>query len=498
MSVSATIIGILVLYLILLLVIGYWGGKESRDVQGYYVAHKRLPAWVIAFSTNTTGESAWLILGLTGMGYLIGAHAFWVILGEVLGVTMAWVLVARPFKEYTDRYDAITIPDYLESRFRDKSHALRIISAIIIFSMAAFYIAAQVTASGKAFESFVGTSYEMGAIIGAAIILYYTTVGGFKAVAYSDLLQGVLMVGCLFVLPIVGFIAAGGWIETMGTLNAIDPNLLKPMGEHGISAMGVASAAGFVAIGFAFLGSPQLLIRFISAKSTASITNGSVISVFCAIVFDIGAIFSGMAGRVLFPMLDDPETIYPIMGMELFPAAFTGIFLVVVLAAIMSTADSLLILASSAVVRDVMQKVFQPKWTDNTFSHWGKGVTVILGLIALALALPEVRVIFWFVLFAWSGLACFTPVILCSLFWKGTTLAGAIAGLVAGFGTTVLWVLLFKSQFYDLYEMIPGFTMGFLATILVSLYTQKPVGAEQEFHDVHRAVGTPFRPGNSR
>ena len=133
MTASATIIGVLVSYLIILLVIGYWGGKTSKDIAGYYVAGKKLPAWVIAFSTNTTGESAWLILGLTGMGYLIGAHTFWVILGEVMGVTLSWVLVARPFKVYTDRYDAITVPDYLENRFHDKTHTLRILSAVIIF-----------------------------------------------------------------------------------------------------------------------------------------------------------------------------------------------------------------------------------------------------------------------------------------------------------------------------------------------------------------------------
>ena len=322
MTESPAIIGVLIVYLFILLGIGYWGGRESKDVKGYYVAGKKLPAWVIAFSTNTTGESAWLILGLTGMGYLIGVHAFWVILGEVLGVTLSWVLVARPFKEYTDRYDAITIPDYLENRFKDRTHTLRIISAVIIFSMAAFYIAAQITASGKAFESFIGTSYETGAIIGAAIILYYTTVGGFKAVAYSDLLQGILMVSCLFVLPIVGINAAGGWTAMMQTLSGIDPNLLQPMGVYGISGLGIASAVGFVAIGFAFLGSPQLLIRFMSGKDTNSITNASIISVFCSIIFDLGAIFSGMAGRALFPLLDDPETIYPLMGTELFPRCF--------------------------------------------------------------------------------------------------------------------------------------------------------------------------------
>ncbi len=219
----------------------------------------------------------------------------------------------------------------------------------------------------------------------------------------------------------------------------------------------------------------------------------------CLIVFDTGAIFAGMAGRVIFPGLDDPETIYPVMGMELFPAVFTGIFLVIVLAAIMSTVDSLLILASSAVVRDVVQKIYDPGWTEKVYSRWGKVVTVVIGLSALALALPEVRVIFWFVLFAWSGLAsAFTPVVLCSLFWKGTTKAGAIAGMTAGFATTVVWVLAFKSHFYDLYEMIPGFLAGFLFTIGVSLFTRAPEGAGDELDRVHARVGSAFSPSKRR
>ena len=496
MTASATVIAVLVLYLLVLLAIGFWGGRDSGDVAGYYVAGKKLPSWVIAFSSNTTGESAWLLLGLTGMGYMVGAHAFWVILGEVMGVTLAWVLVARPFKEYTDRYDSITVPDYLEDRFRDSAHVLRVVSAVIIFSMAAFYTAAQLTASGKAFESFVGTSYEAGVLIGAAIILYYTTVGGFKAVAYSDLLQGVLMVLCLLALPVAGIAAAGGWGETMAALQAVDPALLRPLGEYGWSAAGVASAVGFVGIGFAFLGSPQLLTRFISGRGQDDITDASLIAVLCVIVFDVGAIFAGMAGRVIFPGLDDPETIYPVMGMELFPAVFTGIFLVVVLAAIMSTVDSLLILASSAVVRDVIQQIFDPDWSERVFSRWGKATTVVIGAAALGLALPEVRVIFWFVLFAWSGLAsAFTPVVLCSLFWKGTTRAGAVAGMIGGFAGAVGWVLLFKSRFYDLYEMIPGFALGFAATIAVSLITEPPEGADREFDSVWERVGRPFRPG---
>ncbi len=166
MTASPIIISIVSVYILILLVLGIWGRKESTDVAGYYVAGKKLPAWIIAFSSNATGESAWLLLGLTGMSYLVGFHALWIVMGEVLGVTLAWVLVARPFKKATDHFGSITVPDYLEDRFEDRAHVLRILSAVIIFSMAAFYIAAQLTAAGKAFESFLGTSYEVGVLIG--------------------------------------------------------------------------------------------------------------------------------------------------------------------------------------------------------------------------------------------------------------------------------------------------------------------------------------------
>jgi sodium/proline symporter len=491
---STTIITVLIVYLLILLVIGLWGGRESGTVSGYFVAGKKLPSWVIAFSSNSTGESAWLLLGLTGMGYAVGAHAFWIILGEVLGISLAWTFVARPFKEYTDRFESITVPDYLEARFRDAGHVLRWISVIIILSMVTAYTAAQLTASGKAFGSFLGLSYTAGVFIGAAVILYYTTVGGFKAVAYSDLLQGVLMFACLVTLPIVAIPAAGGWTEVMGALHAEDPALLRPMGSYGVTLPGVISAIGFMGIGLAFLGAPQLLTRFISARDQKQIVEGGFIAVICVIGFDVGAVLSGMAGRILFPGLLDPETVLPEMSASLFPAIFTGVFLVVVLAAIMSTVDSLLILASSAVVRDIVQQVFHPRWSERRLSFYGKLTTVVIGAGAIIMALAEVRMVFWFVLFAWSGLACaFTPVVLCSLFWKGTTRAGAIVGMIGGFVTCVTWVVFFKEGFYDLYEMLPGFAAGFLLTIGVSLFTEAPADAGSEMDAVRDAVGPVFR-----
>ena len=467
--ISGTILAVLIAYLLVLLAIGLWGSRESQSIQGYYVADKKLPAWVIAFSSNATGESAWLLLGLTGMGYMVGVQALWVVLGEVLGVAMGWVLVALPFKRLTDRYQSITVADFLEEHLHDSSHALRILSAAIILTMVTAYTAAQLTASGKAFSSFLGINYTTGVIIGTAIILFYTTVGGFKAVAYSDVVQGILMFAGLILLPTIAIVESGGWTSMLNKLVTIDPQLVEPMGRQGLSVDGVVAAISFLGIGLAFLGAPQLLVRFISARDEKEIVTASLLAVVCIVVFDLGAVLTGMAGRTLFPDLADPETIMPILSDQLFPPLITGIFFVIVLAAMMSTVDSLLILASSAVVRDVIQKTFRSTLSENRLSKVGKLVTVIIGGAALITAFAEVRLIFWFVLFAWSGLAsAFAPPVLCSLFWKRTSREGALAGMAGGFLAAMAWVLFFKEAYYDLYEMIPGFLVGFILTLGVS------------------------------
>ena len=493
---------VLVGYLAVLLGIGLWARRASSDMAGYYLAGKRLPAWVIAFSSNATGESAWLLLGLTGIGYVAGVHAFWVIVGEVLGVACAWVLVARPFKAYTDRVEAITVPDYLTARFRDRHNILRWIGTIIVLTMVTAYAAAQFTASGKAFDSFLDTGYTTGVWIGLGIVLFYTTVGGFKAVAYSDFIQGLLMLTCLVVLPIVGIIEAGGFAAVVEALRNADPDLLRPMGSHGLGVAGIVSAAGFVAIGFAFLGSPQLLTRFMAARDQRQIVSGGLWAVLCVIGFDVGAVFAGMAGRTIFPGLADPETILPVMSTALFPALLTGVFLVVVLAAIMSTVDSLLILASSGVVRDVVQQSLRLELNERTLTHAGRAVTVVIGLTGVAIALGEVRVIFDFVLFAWSGIAsAFTLVVLCSLFWRRTTLTGAVAGMTGGFLAAAVWARWLSHLFHDLYEMVPGFLVGFACCIIGSLLTRPDPEAVAELDQVRKQVGAalrnPFRPRSS-
>jgi sodium/proline symporter len=456
-------------YLIILIVVAAWSRKESSTLQGYFIAGKKLPPWVVAFSTNATGESGWLLLGLTGMGYAVGAHAFWVVLGEVTGIALAWILISRRLKRLGDKSESITVPDVLAARFNDKYHVLRSISVLIILVMVMTYVAAQMVATGKAFDGFTDLNYAWGVVVGSTIIIVYTLVGGFKAVAWTDLIQGVLMLLGLIILPIVAINAGGGWNAITSNLLAQDPGLLSPWGPDGKSTLAIVGVISFLAIGIPFIGVPQLMVRFMSARSEESLVPAMTLSVIVILLFDIGAVLTGMAGRALFPGLEDPEGILPLMSTAMLPEWMAGIMMVIVLAAIMSTVDSLLILASSAVVRDYTQKIRGSRLSEKALANRGKLLTLIIGVIGVGFALQQSPMIFWFVIFAWNGLgAAFGPPLLCGLWYPRTNLKGAIAGMLGGFFTTVAWVLLFKEQFYNLSEIVPGFTVGLLLTIIVS------------------------------
>ena len=464
-----TITTVFLVYLALLAGVAVWSRTESRTVSGYFIAGKKLPPWVVAFSTNATGESGWLLLGLTGMGYAVGAQALWVVAGEVVGVALAWTVMSRRLKRLSDETDSITVPDVLAARFGDSRHVLRRLSVLIILTMVGAYVAAQMVATGKAFDGFTSLDYPTGVWVGAGVIILYTLVGGYKAVAWTDLVQGVLMLLGLLLLPTVAIMAAGGWGELTAALHGQDPGLLSPWGPEGRSLSALVGIFSFLAVGLPFLGVPQLMVRFMSARSEQSLVPAMVISVTVILLFDLGAVLTGMAGRALYPGLDDPEGILPLLSTSLLPPVLGGVMMVVVLAAIMSTVDSLLILASSAVVRDYWQQIRGTRLADPALASRGKIVTLLIGLIGIAFALSQTPLIFWFVLFAWSGLgAAFGPVLLCALWYPATNLRGAIAGMLGGFLTTVAWVLWIKPLTFDLLEVIPGFAVGFAMTILFS------------------------------
>ena len=468
-----SIIAVLIIYLGLLAAFAVWSRRETVTLSGFYLAGKKLPYWVVAFSTNATGESGWLLLGLTGMGYAVGAQAYWVVVGEIVGIALSWGVISRRLKRLGDETDSITVPDVLAARFNDSWHLIRAVAVVIILTMVTTYVTAQLVASGKALSEFIGMDYKVGVVVGSAIIIAYTFIGGYKAVSYTDVLQGVLMLLGLIFVPLVAISAAGGWDSVTSNLVAQDPDLVS-MFSFAEGMKGWVGIVSFVAIGLPFLGVPQLLVRYMSARDDTELKKARYVSVGVLLFFTIGAVTTGIAGRALFPGLEDPETIFPLLATELFPPLVSGVLLVIVLSAIMSTADSLLLLASSAIVRDTMQKILGSKKSDKALSGYGKIVTILIGIVAIAFAIPEAQFIFYFVLFAWSGLgAAFGPVLICLLYYKKTTRAGVLSGMIAGFLTSVVWVLELKEQTYGLYEAVPGFVVGIIVTMLVSMATYR-------------------------
>ena len=490
---------ILIFYFGILFSIGWWSSKKIKDIKDYYVGGKKLGYWVVAFSTRATGESAWLLLGLTGLGAIAGISAFWVVLGEVLGVSIAWILMAKRFKRITDRYNSITIPDYLVSRFKSKSNTIRILSSLFLSFFIIVYVSAQIDATGSAFEAFLGWNYFFGAIAGYSIVLLYILFGGFIAVAWSDLIQGSLMFFALCLLPIIGFMSYD--ISLWEKIENIDSGLVSVWGSGGFNSINLATIIGYLCIGLAFLGSPQIFVRFMSIKNENQINKGKWVAILFTLITDSAAVMIGILARYFFTDVgSDAEAILGNNGQNslilmveyLLPVVFVGIYMAVVLAAIMSTVDSLLVLASSAIVRDIYQKTLNPTIQIKNLTRISRISTFIMASIALIVAIlvaistPE-RTIFWFVLVGFHGIAAsFCPTIILSLFWKGFTEKGAIASMIVGF----LGVLFFKFimpkvehigiYFDKIAELAPALLLGLITGYIVSkLYPDKEL--EDEF-----------------
>ncbi|MCP4092855.1 MAG: sodium/proline symporter [Planctomycetes bacterium] len=489
------------LYATILLVIGYLASKRVKSIRDYFVSGKNLGFFNVAFSARATGESAWLLLGLTGMGYAVGVQAFWVVLGEVLGVCGAWMLMARRFKRLTDRYDSVTVPDYLESRLRDSGHTLRLIAAFALMVFVPIYAGAQVFATGTAFHAFLGWNHFVGAAVGFGVVMLYITKGGFTAVVWSDVFQGSLMVIGLVALPIVAFNFAGGWPTIAATLESIDPHLLSwhGPGEDGPSSgswntSAIVTIFGMAAIGIGFMGSPQVFVRYISMKNEKQILPGTITAGIWTVLADSGAVLVGLIGRAIFSpesLSGNFDNILPVMAQDLLPAFFAGLFIAMVLSAIMSTIDSLLVVASSAGVRDYWQKSRHPEMSDERLLGLTRKVTITLSLVSFMIGIGIMLVdkengVFWTIIFGWSGIAAtFCPTVILSLFWSKLTALGAKSAMVAGF----LAIPLFKwaippmldaaghedwsGYLASLDVLLPSFVVGFLVAIVVSLVDKK-------------------------
>lgn len=479
---------VLVFYLGILLLIGVFAARQVKDIKDYYVGGKKLGYWVVAFSSRATGSSAWVLLGLSGMGAIWGIFAYWVVLGTVSGVAISWFVMGKPFKRLTDHFDSITIPDYLESRFQATSHRLRLVAAIALTFFVTIYVSAQIDATGTAFESFLGWNYYTGAIVGFIIVVLYMSFGGFIAVAWSDVFQGAIMLLGLVTLPLVMLTHIPG--DVAQTVGSVDANLLSFWGPDGFSLLNLTKIIGFIMIGLGFLGSPQLFVRYMSIKSEAEIDRGKWVSVLLTFTMNFSAVSLGILGRALFTSAgEDPTATLGNGGQEvllysagqLLPAVISGFYIAAVLSAIMSTIDSLLVVASSSVSRDLYQKVYHPQLTDNQLSAFSRKTTLALSVLALLVALAvayfsPTRTIFWFVIFGWSGIAAtFCPMMILSLFWNKYTEQGALASMITGFLSVPFFKFILPQweaiapYLTNIAELFPSFIMSLLVGYIISI-----------------------------
>lgn len=482
-------IAVLAVYVLILFLIGIIASRRIKGMSDYYVGGKKMGFWAVAFSARATGESGWLLIGLTGMGAIAGYSAYWVVVGELLGVFVSWQFMAKRFKSRSDAFGSITIPDYLESHFKTASHTLRILAASVLVIFIVIYVASQIDVTGVAFESMLGINYKLGALVGFGLVIAYIFFGGFVAAVWSDLFQGILMFFGLVLLPIVVWFSMDHGAGVTEGLQAIDPSLTNLFGRSEDPWMNLFTILGFSMIGLGFLGSPQVYVRFMSIKDTKEIDKGKWVASLFTLLTDTAAVSIGILARIYFTkegqdaeaiLGKNGEDVLSMITESFLPTVLVAVFIAIVLSAIMSTIDSLLVLASSAITRDFYQKIFRPDIKDQNLTRFSRTATLIMAAAALIIALimnyvsPD-RTIFWVIIFGWSGIAAtFCPVIILSLFWKGYSEKGAIASMIAGFIAVILFNFVFKEldslgpYFVAVDVLFPAFLVSMLTGFVVS------------------------------
>lgn len=466
-------------YFILMLGIGFYAWQKSTgDSEGYMLGGRKLSPAVAALSAGASDMSGWLLLGLPGALYASGLVEAWIGIGLFIGALLNWIIVAPRLREQTEAMgNSLTIPEFLANRFPDKATSLRVVSAIIIVLFFAVYTAAGLVGGGKLFvSSFAGifgdtgiSDYMLGIWITGGVVVAYTMFGGFLAVSLTDFVQGCIMVVALVLMPIVVLMGDGGWAMAHTTLNAIDPNFLNL--TAGLSFIGFLSA---ITWGLGYFGQPHIIVRFMAIRSVKEVPTARNIGMLWMGISLFGAIGVGILGRAYVTQqgvtLDDPETIFILLANLLFHPLITGFLLAALLAAIMSTISSQLLVASSSLTEDFYRLFLRKDAGEREMVNIGRlCVLVVAVAAALVAADPESKVL-GLVSNAWAGFgAAFGPLILLALTWKRMTGAGAVAGLVSGAVVVTLWIALGWSSV--IYEIIPGFAAALLAIVIVSRAT---------------------------
>jgi len=466
-------------YFIAMLGIGLWAWKKSTgDIDGYLLGGRRLSPAVAALSAGASDMSGWLLLGLPGAAYVAGLSASWIAIGLFIGALANYIIVAPRLRVHTERTgDSITIPQFFENRLEDRSHALRVIASVVIIIFFTLYTSAGIVAGGKLFESAFGADYALGLWITAGVVVAYTMFGGFLAVSLTDFVQGCIMFAALVLLPVVAF-AGMGW-EFAGSLEAAKPNAFNIMADLSAAAM-ISSLAW----GLGYFGQPHIIVRFMAVRSVRDVPAMRNIGMTWMGVALVGALATGLTGAAYIARtgtpLEDPETIFILLADVLFDPLITGFLLAALLAAIMSTISSQLLVSSSSLTEDFYRIYLRREAGQRELVTVGRFCVLLVALVAILLAYDPETTILGLVGNAWAGFgAAFGPLVILSLTWKGLTRNGALAGIVVGAATVLFWIyapVLAEGAALSsvIYELVPGFILGGLAAILVSLAGPRP------------------------
>lgn len=474
---SPTII-MFVIYLLVIFGIGYYAYRATHTMADFVLGGRQLSGPVTALSVGASDMSGWLLLGLPGAIYFSGLGNLWLALGLLLGAYVNWRVVAPRLRKDSEDLNAITLSEYFEKRFAGSGRGLKLISALAIILFFTFYTAAGLKTGATLFEQSFGLDYQLALWVGGTLIVAYTLFGGFLAVSWTDFFQGSLMLVALLITPIaVWIVGSGDWSATLNQAGVAADSAWQWPNE-----LGVISVLSLMAWGLGYFGQPHILVRFMGIRSVAALTGARRLAMLWMFLALLGAVLVGLAGMVHFAGAPEAATLNSSSGAEsvfillvqvIFNPWVAGLLLAAILSAVMSTIDSQLLVSSSAVTKDIIQSYFPQLLNAKTEMMVGRLAVVIIALIALFLAADREGTILGLVAYAWAGLgAAFGPVVLLSLTWRKMTGYGALAGIVVGALTVVLW----KQQtggIFDVYELLPAFILASVAIWGVSTLGNK-------------------------
>ncbi|XKE46590.1 sodium/proline symporter PutP [Halomonas organivorans] len=474
---NATIGFTFALYLVVMLAIGIIAYKRTTNLSDYILGGRSLGPWTSAISAGASDMSGWLLLGLPGAAYVSGLSAGWIAVGLLIGTWLNWLIVARRLRVYSYQSgDALTLPEFFANRFRDNSQLLRVISAIFILLFFMFYTSSGLVAGAKLFETVFGFDYTMALTIGTLAIISYTFFGGFLAVSWTDLIQGLMMAAALLIVPVIAFTELGGVGGSSSQILAENPDMLKWFTDastgEALTVMGIVSS---MAWGLGYFGQPHILARFAAIRSEDDIPTARRIAVSWSGLCLVCAMAVGILGTVYMNRdLGDGETIFMVMVNAIFHPVIAGVLLAAILAAVMSTADSQLLVSSSALTDDFYKAIFRKDATQSELVWVGRFAVVGIAILAYLLAMNPGSTVLGLVSYAWAGFgAAFGPALVMSLFWRRMNTWGALAGIVVGGVTVVAWAQI-SGGIFDLYEIVPGVVFAYIAIVAVSLATEAP------------------------